>query len=112
MLFQCLQAIDNLPEEVSVELIDLRSIYPLDIETIAESVKRTGRAVVVQEAPKTCGLGAEISALIMEHCFLYLQAPVQRVAGYDTCMPYYKLELDYLPDANKIGKAIRDCLAY
>jgi pyruvate dehydrogenase E1 component beta subunit len=112
MLFQCLEAVDSLPEEVSVELIDLRTIYPIDIDTIVESVKRTGRAVVVQEAPKTCGLGAEISALIMEHCFLHLQAPVQRVAGYDTCMPYYKLELDYLPDAKKIGKAISDCLAY
>ncbi|MEO6435001.1 MAG: alpha-ketoacid dehydrogenase subunit beta [Tepidisphaeraceae bacterium] len=112
MVFQCLEAIDRLPEEVSVELIDLRTIYPIDIETIAESVRKTGRAVVVHEAPKTAGLGAEISSLIQEHCFLHLQAPVQRVAGFDTPMPYYKLEGAYLPDATRITTCIRDCLAY
>ncbi|HEY7090625.1 MAG TPA: alpha-ketoacid dehydrogenase subunit beta [Tepidisphaeraceae bacterium] len=111
-VFDCLDAIDQLPENVSVELIDLRTIYPLDVETIAESVKKTGRAVVVHEAPKTSGLGAEISALIQEHCFLYLEAPVQRVTGFDVVMPYYKLENDYLPDANRITKSIQDCLAY
>ena len=112
MLFQCIEAIDKLPEEVSVELIDLRTIYPIDIDTIAESVRKTGRCVVVHEAPKTAGLGAEISSLIQEHCFLFLEAPVQRVTGFDTTMPYYKLELDYLPDANRITKSIRDCLSY
>src|SRR5256714_13745698 len=98
MVFQCLEALDKLPENVSVELIDLRTIYPIDVETIVESVRKTGRAVVVHEAPKTAGLGAEISSLIQEHCFLHLQAPVQRCTGFDTTMPYYKLELDYLPD--------------
>jgi pyruvate dehydrogenase E1 component beta subunit len=68
--------------------------------------------VVVHEAPLTAGLGAEISSLIQEHCFLYLQAPVQRVTGFDTTMPYYKLELQYLPDAGRISKSIRDCVAY
>jgi pyruvate dehydrogenase E1 component beta subunit len=112
MVFQCLEAIDQLPEDVSVELIDLRTIYPIDIEMIAESVQKTGRAVVVHEAPKTAGMGAEISGLIQEHCFLYLQAPVQRVTGFDTVMPYYKLETQYLPDAARIAACIRDCLAY
>jgi pyruvate dehydrogenase E1 component beta subunit len=112
MVFQCLEAIDRLPEEVSVELIDLRTIYPIDIETIAESVKKTGRAVIVHEAPRTAGLGAEISSLIQEHCFLHLQAPVQRVTGFDTVMPFYKLENAYLPDATRITASIRDCLAY
>ncbi len=112
MVFQCLEAVDRLPEEVSVELIDLRSIYPIDIETIAESVNKTGRAVIVHEAPKTAGLGAEISSLIQEHCFLHLQAPVQRVTGFDTVMPFYKLENAYLPDATRITASIRDCLAY
>ncbi len=112
MTFQCLEALDKLPENVSVELIDLRTIYPIDIETITESVRKTGRAVVVHEAPKTAGLGAEISSLIQEHCFLHLEAPVQRVTGFDTFMPYYKLELDYLPDAKRITQGIRDCLAY
>jgi pyruvate dehydrogenase E1 component beta subunit len=112
MVFQCLEAIDRLPENVSVELIDLRSMYPIDTATITESVKKTGRAVIVHEAPRTCGLGAEISSLIQENCFLYLQAPVQRVTGFDTVMPFYKLELEYLPDAGRISRGIRDCLAY
>ena len=112
MVFQCLEAIDRLPEEMSVELIDLRTIYPIDVDTIAESVRKTGRAVVVHEAPKTAGLGAEVSSVIQEHCFLHLQAPVQRVTGFDTVMPYYKLESQYLPDASRITSSIRDCLAY
>ncbi len=112
MVFQCLEAIDQLPDNASIELIDLRSIWPIDFETIAESVKKTGRAVVVHEAPKTSGLGAEVSALIQEHCFLYLEAPVQRVTGFDTVMPCYKLENSYLPDANRIARIIQECLAY
>ena len=112
MVFECLRALDQLPEDVSVELIDLRTIWPIDYETIAESVKKTGRAVVVHEAPKTAGVGAEISSLIQEHCFLHLEAPVQRVTGFDTVMPYYKLERAYLPDADRITHSIRDCLAY
>jgi pyruvate dehydrogenase E1 component beta subunit len=111
-VFQCLEAIDNLPEDVSVELIDLRTISPLDIDTVAESVQKTGRCVVVHEAPLTAGMGAEISARVQEQCFLHLEAPVQRVTGFDTIMPYYKLELDYLPDAKRIGHGIEQCLAY
>ncbi len=111
-VFQCLEAMDHLPEDVSVELIDLRTIYPIDLDTIAASVEKTGRCVIVHEAPKTCGMGAELSALIQETCFLHLQAPVQRVAGFDTVMPYYKLELDYLPDANRIVESLTQTLAY
>lgn len=111
-VFQCLEAMDQLPEDVSVELIDLRTIYPIDVDTVVESVQKTGRAVVVHEAPKTCGLGAEIATLIQEHCFLHLEAPVQRVTGFDTVMPYYKLELQYLPESERIEKGIRECLAY
>jgi len=111
-VFQCLGALDNLPEDVSVELIDMRTIYPIDIDTIAESVRKTGRCVVVHEAPKTAGMGAEISSLIQEHCFLHLEAPVQRCTGFDTIMPYYKLELEYLPETPRIQKAIEECLAY
>jgi len=111
-VFQCLEAIDEQPEDVSVELIDLRTIYPLDIDTVIESVTKTGRCVIVHEAPKTAGMGAEIATLIQEHCFLHLEAPVQRVAGFDTIMPYYKLELEYLPDAKRIGSAIGEVLAY
>jgi len=111
-VFQCIEALDHLPENVTVELIDLRTIYPIDIDTISESVRKTGRAVIVHEAPKTSGLGAEISALIQEHCFLFLEAPVQRVTGFDTFIPYYKLENEYLPDAGRVTQGIRDCLAY
>lgn len=111
-VFQCLEAMDNLPEDVSVELIDLRTIYPIDLDTIVQSVQKTGRCVIVHEAPKTAGMGAEISSLIQENCFLHLKAPVQRVAGFDTIMPYYKLELDYLPDAKKISESVMQTLAY
>ena len=109
-VIQCMQAIEKSGK--SVELIDLRTIYPFDAEAVEASVRKTGRCVVVHEAPLTCGFGAEISARIMERCFLHLEAPVQRVAGFDTIMPYYKLELDYMPDAARIGRAIDDVMAY
>ena len=109
-VIQCMNAIEASGKDI--ELIDLRTISPIDMDTIADSVNKTGRCVVVHEAPKTCGLGAEIAAGIMEQCFLHLEAPVQRVCGFDTIMPYYKLELEYLPDAERIGKAIAETLAY
>jgi pyruvate dehydrogenase E1 component beta subunit len=109
-VIQCMQAIEKSGR--SIELVDLRTIYPFDIEAVEASVKKTGRCVVVHEAPLTCGFGSEISARIMEHCFLHLEAPVQRVAGFDTTMPYYKLELEYMPDAVRIGRAIDDVMAY
>ncbi len=109
-VIQCMNAIEQ--ADRSIELIDLRTISPIDMDTIANSVRKTGRCVVVHEAPKTAGLGAEIAASVMEHCFLHLEAPVQRVCGFDTIMPYYKLELEYLPDAERIGKAIVETLAY
>jgi pyruvate dehydrogenase E1 component beta subunit len=107
---QCMQAVEKCGK--SVELIDLRTIYPLDIDAIEASVRKTGRCVVVHEAPLTAGFGGEVAARIMERCFLHLEAPVQRVTGFDTIMPYYKLELDYMPDAARIGRAIDDVLAY
>ena len=112
MVFQCLDALDQLPENISVELIDLRTIYPIDVEAIVESVKKTGRCVVVHEAPKTAGMGAEIAALVQEHCFLHLEAPVQRVTGFDVPMPYYKLELDYLPERGRITRAVKETVAF
>lgn len=112
MVHECNKALDLLAEDVSVELIDLRTVYPFDLDTIVQSVQKTRRCVVVHEAPKTCGLGAEISAAVQEHCFLYLEAPVQRVAGFDTVMPYYKLEGEYLPDPRRIAEAVGQCLAY
>ena len=109
-VIQCMNAIEQSGR--SIELIDLRTISPIDMDTVAHSVRKTGRCVVVHEAPKTCGLGAEIAAGVMEHCFLHLEAPIQRVCGFDTLMPYYKLELEYLPDAERIGKAINETMAY
>jgi pyruvate dehydrogenase E1 component beta subunit len=108
----CNEAMDHFPEDVSVELIDLRTISPLDVEAIVRSVEKTGRCVIVHEAPKTAGFGAEIATVIQEHCFLHLKAPVQRVAGFDTMMPYYKLEGQYLPDAKRVEEAVMQCLAY
>ncbi|MCP4758054.1 MAG: alpha-ketoacid dehydrogenase subunit beta [Planctomycetes bacterium] len=109
-LVQCMNAIEASGQDI--ELIDLRTINPFDMETVAKSVQKTGRAIIVHEAPMTCGIGAELSARIMEQCFLHLEAPVQRVTGFDTLMPYYKLELEYLPDAERIGKAIAETAAY
>lgn len=111
-VFQCLAALDKLPEDVSVELIDLRTLHPFDLDTIVNSVQKTGRCVIVQEAPSLCSLASELSSLIQEHCFLSLQAPVQRVTGFDTIMPYAKLELDYLPDAKRVAGAVEAVLAY
>ncbi|MFO0827760.1 MAG: alpha-ketoacid dehydrogenase subunit beta [Phycisphaerales bacterium] len=107
---QCMQAIEQSGK--SIELIDLRTISPLDMDAIETSVKKTGRCVIVHEAPKTGGFGAEIASRIMERCFLHLEAPVQRVTGFDTIMPYYKLELEYMPDAGRILRAIEDIGAY
>jgi pyruvate dehydrogenase E1 component subunit beta len=93
------------------EIIDLRTLMPLDIDTVIESVKKTGRAVVVNEAPKTCGYAAELAALIMEKAFLHLEAPVTRLTGFDTPFPY-TLEMEYLPDAARVVDAVRRTVEY
>ena len=93
-------------EGIDCEVIDLRSLQPLDIDTVTSSVRKTGRAVVVHEAPRTCGFGAELAALIQERCFLSLEAPVTRVTGFDTPFPY-TLENEYLPCAPRILRALR-----
>jgi 2-oxoisovalerate dehydrogenase E1 component beta subunit len=98
-------------EGVDCEVLDLRSLQPLDLETIVASVKKTGRAVVIHEAPRTCGFGAELAALVQEHCFLSLEAPVARVTGFDVPFPY-TLENEYLPRAPRILQAIRETLSY
>lgn len=95
----------------SVEIVDLRTLYPLDIETILASVKKTGRAIVVHEAPKTCGYGAEIAATIAEKAIEYLEAPILRVAGLDTPFPY-TLEYVYMPHPARVYRAIQDVLNY
>jgi len=84
-----------------VEVVDLRTLMPFDVATIIESVKKTGRAVVAHEAPRTCGFGAELAATIQERAMLWLEAPILRVTGFDTPFPY-TLENEYLPDADRI----------
>jgi pyruvate dehydrogenase E1 component beta subunit len=107
MTHETLQAADTLQAEgVSAEVIDVATISPLDIETILESVARTGRLVIVHEAPRNCGVGAEIAALVAEHGIYDLKSPVQRVAGFDTIMPLYRLEMDYLPGVTRILDAV------
>jgi pyruvate dehydrogenase E1 component beta subunit len=96
---------------IEAEVLDLRSLQPLDVDAITASVRKTGRAIVVHEAPRTCGFGAEIAALVQERCFLSLEAPVTRVTGFDTPFPY-TLESEYLPRAPRILKAIREVVAY
>ena len=98
-------------EGISCEVIDLRTLMPFDIETIVESVKKTGRAVVVHEAPKTCGFGAELVASICERAMEYLESPIQRVAGFDTPFPY-TLEHEYLPNADRVLGAARYTLEW
>jgi 2-oxoisovalerate dehydrogenase E1 component beta subunit len=89
------------------EVIDLRSLVPLDTETILASVRKTGRVVIVQEAQKTCGFGAELAAIIAEKALLSLEAPIARVCGLDTPFPY-TLELEYLPSPERVTKAIAE----
>ncbi len=97
---------------ISVEVLDLRTLVPLDIDGIAESVSRTGRAVVVQEAPLTAGFASEVVATIQEEVFLSLEAPVLRVSGFDTPIPMPQLEDEYIPDVRRILAAIRRTVEY
>ncbi|MDP9148672.1 MAG: alpha-ketoacid dehydrogenase subunit beta [Myxococcota bacterium] len=106
MLYEALAAAEEAQKAaIDCEVVDLRTLWPVDIETIVASVKKTGRVIVVHEAPKTCGFGAELVALINEKAFVYLEAPPVRVCGYDTPFPY-ALEMDYLPLAPRILPAI------
>jgi len=95
----------------SVEVLDLRTLLPLDTEAVLASVRRTGRAVIVHEAPRTCGFGAELAAIIAEQALTSLQAPVLRVTGYDTPFPY-ALEHTYLPDAKRVLAAIEHVMGF
>lgn len=106
-LHETLQAASQLEQQgISAEVIDVASIKPLDADTILNSVAKTGRAVIIHEAARTCGVGAEIAALINESGLLSLLAPVQRVTGYDTVMPYLQLEKQYLPSIERIVNTV------
>ncbi len=105
-------AIAAADEGTSVEVIDLRTLSPLDMTPIHASVRKTGRAVVVHEAPVTLGLGSEIAARISEECFYSLEAPVLRVGGFDTPYPPSRIEEEYLPDLDRVLDAVDRSLAY
>ncbi len=112
MLHVALQAAEAAAQEgVDVEVVDLRTLMPLDIDTIMASFEKTGKAVILYEAPRTCGYGAEIAALIAEQGIDYLEAPIVRVGGFDTPFPY-ALEDVYMPDADRVLRAIRKVAAY
>ncbi|MGH3343946.1 MAG: alpha-ketoacid dehydrogenase subunit beta [Carbonactinosporaceae bacterium] len=96
----------------SLEVIDLRSLSPLDVDTVCDSVRRTGRLVVVHEAPVFLGMGAEIAARVTERCFYSLEAPVLRVGGFDTPYPPSRLEEAYLPDLDRVLDAVERSLAH
>jgi 2-oxoisovalerate dehydrogenase E1 component beta subunit len=91
---------------VDAEVIDLRTLVPLDIETIEASVKKTGRCVIVHEAPKTSGFGGELSALVQERCFYHLEAPIARVTGWDTPYPH-AFEWEYFPGPERVATALK-----
>jgi pyruvate dehydrogenase E1 component beta subunit len=95
----------------SVEVVDLRTLLPLDSASMLESVRRTGRVVILHEAPRTCGYGAELAAVIAEQALTSLQAPVLRVTGYDTPFPY-TLEHSYLPDPKRVLAALEHVMSY
>jgi pyruvate dehydrogenase E1 component beta subunit len=97
-------------EGVSCEVIDLATISPIDSETILDSVERTGRLVIVHEAPRNCGVGAEVAALVAERGLYFLQAPIQRVTGFDTVMPLFRREMDYIPSVARVVDGIRAVL--
>jgi pyruvate dehydrogenase E1 component beta subunit len=109
---EALEAADKLAAEgISAEVIDVATLRPLDFDTIAESVARTGRCVIVQEAPRSAGFGAEIAARLAEHSMYDLLAPVERVTGYDTHIPLFRLEMKYLPSVERIVAAARRAVA-
>jgi 2-oxoisovalerate dehydrogenase E1 component beta subunit len=113
MVARSLEAAATLGEEgVSTRVVDLRTLAPLDTETIARCVRETGRAVVVHEAPRTLGLGAEVTARIVEEAFDFLEAPVRRVTGYDVPYPPAALEHHYLPSVERIARAVREVVEY
>ncbi len=112
MISVALEAAQQAEQElgVSCEVIDLRTIWPLDEATIISSVEKTGRAVVVHEAPRAGGIGAEITAIINEHCLYSLLKPVGRVTGYDTPFPAPGVEDYYVPTVGRVMAAIREVM--
>jgi len=111
MVKETLEAADQLAEQgISAEVIDVATISPLDMDTIIESVEKTGRCVIVHEAARNCGVGAEIAAGLADAGIYHLLAPVKRVTGYDSIMPLYKMEMKYLPSVKRILNAVNEVM--
>lgn len=111
MIKETLEAADQLAERgISAEVIDVATISPLDMDTIIESVQKTGRCVIVHEAARHCGVGAEIAAGLADAGIWHLHAPVKRVTGYDSVMPLYKMEMKYMPSVKRILNAVNEIL--
>ncbi len=112
MLYESLAAAHDAEQQgVHAEVIDLRTIWPMDVDTVISSVKKTGRMVVVHEAPRTCGFGAEVVSTAIDHAFVHLEAPPLRITGWDTPFPY-SLESEYLPLQHRILPALLQTARY
>ncbi|MBB71405.1 MAG: alpha-ketoacid dehydrogenase subunit beta [Legionellales bacterium] len=110
---ETLKAAEQLATQgINAEVIDVATIKPLDMDTIQASVEKTGRCVIIHEAARTCGVGAEIAATLAERSLLSLFAPIQRVTGYDTVMPYFRLEKHYLPSVARIVKTVKQTMEF
>jgi 2-oxoisovalerate dehydrogenase E1 component beta subunit len=106
-----LKAADQLASQgVEAEVIDLATVSPIDAETILDSVAKTGRLVIAHEAARNCGVGAEVAAIVAEHALYDLTAPIRRVTGFDTVMPLYRLENDYIPSVPRIVDAVKEAV--
>ena len=114
MMRPTLEAVGEVREKrgITVELIDLLTISPMDGDTIVASVEKTGRCVVVQEAPRSLSPASEIIATINDRALMYLEAPVRRVTGYDVPTPYFGRELAYMPNAGRIRRAIEETIDF
>ncbi|GMA49391.1 hypothetical protein GCM10025857_07480 [Alicyclobacillus contaminans] len=114
MLRVALKAAEQMEQEKGwrCEVIDLRTLYPLDRDAIVSSVQKTGRAMVVHEAHRTAGLGAEIISLINDEALLYLRAPVKRITGFDVPVPLFSVEDEYLPTESRIKQGIAETILF
>ncbi len=112
MVSLCERAAASLEGEASVEVLDLRTLKPLDEEALLATAAKTGRVVIVQEAPRTAGFGAELAAILAEKAMLDLRGPVVRVTGYDVPYPYWKLEDAYMPSVERVVDAVRKLLQF
>src|SRR5207244_2139503 len=110
MVLVCEAAADEL--DASVEVLDIRSLKPLDEDALLASAAKTGRVVIVQEAPRTCGFAAELAAILAEKAILDLRAPVVRVTGYDVPYPYWQIEDAYMPSVARVVDAVRRVLEF